>query len=211
MLDCVDYNIDTDNHQGNGNGNNHNGYNQLKGDWFDYYQVGKNFTGKVKIEDREDFLHDCMLSMAKVKTKYDITGKPLTKGGLIRIAQYAVNDYWRRQYLLTNGIDCGRCSKKQRQQCKEKDLYRQCPKAVKTESLNGLVEDSEGTKTELYQMIADDKAIDIVAMMDAKHILNSYPRRFIQLAYKRRAGFPLTNTEKSYYYQKVKRVQKTLI
>jgi hypothetical protein len=152
-----------------------------------------------------------MLAMARVKAKYDTTGKPLTKGGLIRIAQYAVNDYWRKQYLLSNGIDCGMCTPKQRQQCKEKDLYRQCPKAIKTESLNELIEDSEGTKTELYQMIADDKAIDILAMLDAKLILKGYPRRFIQLAYKRYAGYKLDTTERQYYYRELNKTQKTLV
>jgi len=43
---------------------------QLDGDWALFYKVGKRFTGKVKPEDREDFLHDLILAMARVKARY---------------------------------------------------------------------------------------------------------------------------------------------
>jgi len=96
MLDYVDYTIGDNAYQGNGNGyhgNGHNGYNKLDGDWLAYYKVAKGFTHKVKPEDREDFLHDLTLTMARVKAKYDAKGKELTTGGLVRIAQYEVADY----------------------------------------------------------------------------------------------------------------------
>jgi len=205
MLDQIDYTIDGNGYQGNGNG-----YHNLDGDWLTYYKVAKCFVRKVKPEDREDFLHDLLLAMARVKAKYDIIGKPLTEGGLVHIAQYEVNDYWRKAYLLTNGIDCGRCIKKQRQKCKDNNLYPVCPKAVKIESLNKLVEDGEGNKTELYQMIADDNAIDILAMLDAKSTLKSYPRQAVLIAYKRYSGYPLDEGERRYFNRFRKRLQKTL-
>ena len=73
--------------------------------------------------------------MRKVKDKYDAIGKELTETGLIWVACYAVAQYWRMKYRRINGTDCGRCSNEQRRKCKEKDLYRECPKAVKIESL----------------------------------------------------------------------------
>ena len=190
------------------NGHNGNGYGKLDGDWLTYYEVGANFTHKVKPEDREDFLHDLFLAFASVKVKYQAKGKELTTGGLVRIAQYVVADYWRRWFRRIYGRDCSRCSKAQRQKCKEGNLYSQCPKAIQIESLATLVEDGEGNKIELYELLADDNAIDLTSRLDAKLILDSYPQRFVKLAYKKYAGYPLTSTEKNYYYREQKKAQK---
>jgi len=150
-----------------------------------FCKVAKGFTRRVKPEDRQDFLHDLLLTMRKVKDKYDAIGKELTEAGLIRVACYAVAQYWRMKYRRINGTDCGRCSNEQRRKCKEKDLYRECPKAVKIESLDKLIQDSEGNQIELYQMIADDNAVDITARLEARFILQSYPHRFVRIAYKK--------------------------
>ena len=192
MLDRVDYITETNRYQGNG-------YDQLDGDWALYYKVAKGFVRRVKPEDRQDFLHDLLLTMAGVKTKYDLAGKPLTEAGLIRIACYQVANYWRKHFRRINGTDCGCCGKAQRHKCQEDDLYRHCPKAIKIDSLDRVIEDGNGDKTELYQMLADDNAIDIVAMVNARHTLNGYPHRFVQLAYKKYCGLPLDKTEAKYY------------
>jgi hypothetical protein len=205
MLDTHEYTIDGDGYQGNGNG-----YDQLDGDWALFYKVAKGFVRRVKPEDREDLLHDLVLSMARVKAKYELTGKPLTEGGLVRIASYEVSTYWRNSFKLTNGINCGQCSQAQRHKCREDNLYRECPKAIKMESLDRLIEDGDGNKVELYQMIADDKAVDLVAMLDARRILKCYPRRAVQIAYKRYAGYPLDRSEQSYLNSFRRRRQKTL-
>jgi hypothetical protein len=52
--------------QANGNGNS---YDQLQGDWALYYKVTSYFVRHIRYEDREDWLHDTMLEMAKVKAK----------------------------------------------------------------------------------------------------------------------------------------------
>jgi hypothetical protein len=206
MLDHTDYTTQVYHHQGNGNG-----YDQLDGDWALYYKVAKGFTHKVMPDDRQDFLHDLLLVMARVKAKYDQIGKPLTQAGLIRVAAYEVSGYWRRHYRLTNGIDCGNCTKKQRAKCKENWLYSECPKAIKLESLDKLVEDGNGGSAPLLELIADDNAVDLVARLDARFTIQSYPRRFVQLAYKKYAGYPLTSTERSYYQRELKKAQKTLV
>jgi hypothetical protein len=205
MLDYVDYTIDDNGYQGNGNG-----YDQLDGDWLTYYKVARGFTRKVKPEDREDFLHDLFLAFAKVKASYDAKGKELTTGGLVRIAQYEVVHYWRKCYRRINGIDCGNCSKKQRQKCKADELYSECPKAIKLESLDKLIEDSDGNQVELYQMIADDNAVDLVARLDTRLTLQNYPHKFVQLAYKKYAGYTLTESERSYYRREQRKAQKAL-
>jgi len=150
--------------------------------------------------------------MAKVKVKYNLIGKPLTEAGLIRVACYEVAQYWRNKFRRINGTDCGRCSKEQRLKCKAKDLYRQCPKAVKIESLDRLIHDGNGNQIELYQMIADDKAVDITAKLEARYTLQSYPHRFVKIAYKKYAGYPLTTSERNYLYQhRRKALQKRLV
>jgi hypothetical protein len=210
MLDYVDYTIGGNGYQGNGNG-----YDQLDGDWALFYKVARGFVRRVKPEDRHDFLHALLLEMAKVKAKYQVSGKPLTEAGLMRVASFEVKDYWRKHFRQINGIDCGRCSKAQRQKCRSEDLYRECPKAIRIESLDKLIEDGDGNKVKLYQMIADDNAVDLVAMLDAKNTLNGYPRRFVQLAYKKYYGLPLDKTEARYYQRHrrkaVRECEKTLI
>jgi len=205
MLDIGKYSIDEPYRQYG------NGYDQLDGEWLTYYKVGKGFVRRVKPEDREDFLHDLFLAFARVKASYDAKGKELTTGGLIRVAQYEVAGYWRKWYRHNNGIDCGRCSNAQRQKCKKDNLYRQCPRAVQIESLDRVVEDGNGDSTTLHELIADDNAVDLVAMLDARHILKSYPSKAVKLAYKRYAGYSLENQEGNYLRRFLRRTQKRLI
>jgi hypothetical protein len=200
MLDVQEYTTQDNDHQGNG-------YNHLPGDWALYYKVAKGFTHRVKPEDRQDFLHDLLLTMAKVKAKYNIEAKPLTEAGLIRIACFEVADYWRKTFKQMNGHDCGRCNQQQRRECKERE-YRECPKAVKLDSLDRLIEDGEGNQVELCQMIADDTAIDVIARLDARLTLQGYPHRFIRIAYKKYAGYPLSNEERNYLYRQRSKVYK---
>jgi len=193
MLDYQEYTIDGNGYQGNGNG-----YHGLNGDWALYYKVARGFVRRVKPEDRQDFLHDLLLMMAKVKAKYNLTGKPLSEAGLIRVACYEVADYWRKWFKRTNGIDCSHCSKAQKRKCREEDLYRQCPKAIKMESLDSVIEDGNGDSTPLCELIADDNAIDVVARLDARLTLQGYPHKFVRTVYKQYAGYPLTNDERAY-------------
>ena len=213
MLDYQEYTIDGDGYQGNGNGSqgNGNGYDQLDGDWALYYKVAKGFTHRVMREDREDFLHDLLLAMARVKAKYDLLGKPLTEAGLIRVACYEVTDYWRKHFRRVNGATCHDCGKRQRDKCKDWDLYSDCPKAVKLERLDRVIDDGNGGSTSLHELIADDNAVDLVAMLDARFTLKGYPTKAVKLAYKRYAGYPLDKSEQEYLSRFKRRTQKRLI
>jgi hypothetical protein len=206
MLDYQEYTIDGNGYQGNGNG-----YHGLNGDWALYYTVAKGFVKRVKPEDGGDFLHDLLLVMAKVKVKYNLIGKPLTEAGLIRVACYEVADYWRKWFKRINGIDCSHCSKAQREKCKDWYLYPDCPKAVKTERLDSVIEDGNGDSTELHEMIADDHAVDVVTRLEERLTLQSYPHRFVTIAYKKYAGYPLTKNEQQYYWRQAKKAQKKLV
>jgi len=175
---------------------NGNGYDQLDGEWFTYYKVASQFSHKAQAQDREDLLHDIILTLADVERNNG--HKPFTEAVMYRIASRSVADYWRRHYKLTNGLDCGSCSQKQRQKCRSEDLYCECPKAIKLESLNKPIIDSEGNLTELGELIADDKASDLDAWLDIRTFLLGCPNRLIAIAQKRLDGIPLNEAEDKY-------------
>ena len=177
-------------------------------DWGKYITVADRFQHKAKWQDREDLRQDIILRLAQVARNNG--HKPFTDRAMIRVASYVVADYWRTQYKITNGIDCGSCSKAQRRKCREDDLYRECPKAIKIESLSKPIIDSEGNITELGELIADDKAIDLDAWLDDKTFLLGFPQRLIGIAHKRLEGIPLDNKEDCYLRRFRQREQKKL-
>jgi hypothetical protein len=211
MLDYDDYTIGDNGYQGNGNNHHGNGYDKLDGDYALFYKVAKGFTHRVKQQDSEDFLHDLFVAFIKVKAAYTAKGKELTEGGLVRVAQYEVADYWRRHFKRINGVDCSRCSQAQRAKCKGQDLYRECPKAIALESLDRVIEDGNGDSTPLHELIADDKATDLVARLEARLILEGYPTKAVKLLYKRYAGYPLDKREQNYLTHFRKKAQKRLV
>ena len=168
-----------------------NGYDQLEGDWLTYYKIVRYFVHKVKFEDRQDFLHDLMLEMARVKARYEAKGKPLTEAGLMRVASYELSDYWVKQRKLTTGLDCNHCSTKRRHKCRDENLYSKCPKLIQLVSL-------DGDKAKFIDFLADDNAIDLAARLDARRYLQGYPKRINQIGYKVYSGYPLDNADKLY-------------
>jgi hypothetical protein len=199
MLDYGEY-ITSDYYgQDDGNGYHNNGYDQLQGKWATYYKVAKWFANKVKRQDKYDFLHDTMLEMAKVEARYEAKGKPLTEAGLMRVASYELKGYYQRNLMLTTMINCTHCSKEQRRKCREQGLYSQCPKYHNVISLDMDIDDGDGNKARLVDFIADDKAIDIVARLDARRFLQSFPTRLVKIAYKKYAGYPLNHADTLYW------------
>ena len=117
---------------------------------------------------------------------------------MYRIASRAKDQYWRTYYKANNGLTCGNCSKAQRRKCKEDWLYGECPTAIKLESLNKPIIDGEGNLTEMGELIADDKAIDLDAWVSDSTWEIGYPKRLVAIAYKLKAGIPLDNGDRSY-------------
>jgi hypothetical protein len=192
--------------QVDGNGN---GYHRLEGEWLTYYKVASRFNHKAKVEDTEDLLHDIILTLAVAERNNG--HKPFTEAAMYRIASCRVADYWREHYKLTNGLTCCSCSKAQRQKCRSEDLYRECPKAIKLESLNKPIIDSEGNLTELGELIADDKAIDLDGWVSDSTWELGYPQRLVDIAYKLKGGYPLTNADMIYLCRYRKQEQKRLL
>ena len=185
-----------------------NGYDQLEGNWLAYYKVASRFSGKSKPEDREDLLHDIMITLADVERNNG--HKPFTEAVMYRIASHTVADYWFRHYKVNNGLDCQHCSKTQRAKCRENDLYRECKKAIKLESLSKPVIDSEGNTTELGELIADDKALELGAWVSENIWELGYKPRLVAIAHKLHSGEALTGKDREYLNYWRKHEQKTL-
>jgi len=185
-----------------------NGYDQLAGEWLTYYRVASQFSHKAQAQDRDDLLHDIIIALAVVARNNG--HKPITEVAMYRVASVTVVHYWRAQYKLTNGLDCGSCSKAQRKECKEHDLYSECPKAIKLEYLSKPIVDGEGNITELGELIADDKALDLDAWLDDKTFLDGCPQRLIDIGYRIRNGQALDGKDQKYLWRYRQKEQKRL-
>ena len=185
-----------------------NGYDRLQGEWLTYYKVASRFNHKAKAEDTEDLLHTIILTLAVAERNNG--HKPFTEAVMYRIASRTVADYWFSHYSYNSGLDCKHCSKAQRRRCKEDYLYTECPKAIKLEYLSKPVIGEDGELTELGELIADDKAIDLDAWVSNSTWEIGYPRRLVDIAYKLKAGEALTQVELNYLCRWRKREQKKL-
>jgi len=203
MLDIGEYIIDEPHHQFG------NSYDQLEGDYAVYYKVATKFVYKAQAQDREDLLHIIMLNLAVAGRNNG--HKPDNPSWMYRIASFTVAQYWRDYYRRTYGIDCGHCSNQQRKKCKRDNLYgSQCPRAIRIESLQKPIADGDGHLSELGELIADDRALDLAEWMDINTFLLGCPQRLIDIAEKIRDGQTLTQVELNYLCRWRKRQQKTL-
>jgi len=195
--------------QASANGNGHNGYDQLEGKWLVRYKVASKFAHKAKPYDTEDLLHTIILRLALAEQRNG--HKPFTEAVMYRIASHTVADYWFNHYKVNNGLDCQHCSKAQRQKCKEKDLYRECPKAIKLGSLNKPVIDSEGNLTEFGELIADDKAMELGAWVSETIWQLGYKPRLVAIAQKLHIGDKLDWRDYKYLERYRQSEQKKLL
>ena len=187
---------------------NGNGYDQLEGEYATYYKVASRFNHKAKAEDTDDLLHTIILTLAVAERNNG--HKPFTEGTMYRIASRAVADYWRAYYKANNGLDCHTCSKTQRHKCKEGDLYTECPKAIKLEYLSKPILDGEGKMTELGELIADPKSLDLDAWDRDSLWQIGYKPRLVDIAHKLHSGEPLCNGDRSYLKRFRKQAQISL-
>jgi len=177
-------------------------------DWQQYIEIADKFQRKARYDDRDDLRQEIILRLAEADSNNG--HKPDNLSWAYRIASFTVYQYWRNYYYRTNGIDCGHCSNRQRKECKAKDLYSKCPRAIEVESLNKPIADKDGNLTELGYLLADDNAIDLDAWLDAKLWLYRAPARLVNIAYKKVSGLPLAVNERNYLYQQRKKYQAKL-
>ena len=89
--------------------------------------------------------------------------------------------------------------------------WRQAMRKPTMLSLNSEISDGDGNTTELLETVADDRAIDVGAWLDARTFLLGCPMRLVQIAHKRLEGKPLTNREHQYLWRFRQKEQKSLI
>jgi len=89
--------------------------------------------------------------------------------------------------------------------------WRQLKRQPTMLSLEADIQLDEGEIVQLKDTIADDKAIDLSAWLDAKVWLLGCPMRLVQIAHKRLNGQALTNTERQYLWRFRKQEQKKLL
>jgi len=130
---------------------------------------------------------------------------------MYRLAEHIKDHYWYNHYSYHNGMDCQHCSKAQRAKCRVNWAYCDCHRAITIESLNQPIIDSEGNITELAELIADDKALDLDEWLDAKTFLIGAPIRLKVIAKKRMKGDALTGAEYKYLTKIRKRYQLSLV
>jgi len=171
-----------------------------------YYKMALLFAHKALIDDRQDLLHDIIEGLARVAEH-----KTLSEAAMYRIAEHIKDHYWYRHYAYHNGLDCQHCSKAQRAKCRANWAYCDCHRAITLESINQPIIDSEGNMTELAELIADDKALDLEEWLDAKTFLIGAPIRLKQIARKLSKEQALTDAERQYLCYLRKKTQKLLL
>jgi len=189
-----------------------NGYDQLFGDWHDWLEVARKYEGKVLPQDRQDIRHDIMLELHRATIR---DGKPLPQLRAYKIASLVVALYWRR--LIKREIKVcvysGLPTEPHCPSCKHKPKERLCP-YLALRPIESLEQDGDNEQR-LLDTIADDKAIDIEAWMDARTWLLGCPVRLIEIASKKLDGIELTKQETRYLYnyreRKIKREQLSLL
>ena len=126
-------------------------YDRLEQPWRDWARIARNFSYQLdNHQDREDLMHNIIVRLAEVAEEYRQKGKPLTKWGSIRVAQYTRLRFYH-----------------------QKKRWRR----VFSVSLNSPVRDDDGNETELINTLADQKRVDLDALIDAKsHYLKSPER-----------------------------------
>ena len=107
--------------------------------------------------------------------------KPFTEGMMYRIGSFVVADYWRKEKRKPNCLSLE----------------------------NELINDN-GDTSDLIDTVADDRAIDLDAWLDARTFILGFPQRLIQIAHKKVNGTNLSNAEMKYLCKLRKREQKYL-
>ena len=139
-------------------------------DYGKYIKVADKFQHKAKAEDREDLNHDIILALAEAQRAKDNNGGgELSDIAMLRIAAYECQKYWRQVRRQSN-----------------------------ISSLNTELDNGDGDTTELIETIADDKAIDLDAWIDAAIWLLGCPTRLIGIANKRIKGIVLEHKDWCY-------------
>ncbi|GAI89350.1 unnamed protein product [marine sediment metagenome] len=122
-------------------------YDRLEQPWQDWAKIARNFAFQLDDQwDREDLMHNIIVRLYEVAEEYRRQGRPLTKWGCIRVAQYTRLRFYHQKKRW---------------------------KRVFSVSLNSDIQDENGYKIELAQTILDEKGIDLDRWLDFKNYYQS--------------------------------------
>ena len=126
-------------------------YDRLPEPWRQWVKIARNFSYQLDGHwDREDLMHNIIVRLAEVAEIYRQQGKPLTKGGCIRVAQYTRLRFYHQKKRW---------------------------KRVSSISLNSVIQDEEGYETERIQTIPAKKGVDLDTWLDAQNHYQSSPEK----------------------------------
>ena len=126
-------------------------YDRLEEPWRQWAKIARNFSYQMDDHwDREDLMHNIIVRLYEVAEEYHRQGKPLTKGGCIRVAQYTRLRFYHQKKKW---------------------------KRVSSISLNSIVQDEDGYETEMIQNIPVKKGVDLDTWIDAQSYYQSSPKR----------------------------------
>lgn len=152
-------------------------------DWSKYITVAKRYQYKARPDDREDLNHDIVIAIAEAQKIKDTNNDgQLSDIAMLRLAAYQCQKYWRQIRRQSN-----------------------------ISSLNIELNNDNGDYTELIETIADDKALDLDAWMDASVWLLGCPTRLVEIAGKKLEDTPLTDKDRQYLSRYRKREQLVLV
>jgi len=137
-------------------------------DYGKYITVADRYQRKAKYQDREDLNHTIILSLAQAQLAKDNNGG----GQLSDVAMLRIASYECQKY------------------------WRAIKRQFTILSLNTELNNGDGI--ELIDTVADDKAIDLDAWIDARTWLLGCPRRLVQIASKRVKGIALEAKDRDY-------------
>ena len=192
------------------------GYEALPEPYLTYYQIAMRFAHKALTDEKDDLLHSIIEGLAKVGMNKASKREDFSGPAMYRTAEHIKDWYWYRHYAYNNGLDCRHCTKEEQAKCRYNWAwadwqYCDCHKAIQLESINQPITDAEGNLTELADLIADDKALDLEAWTDARTFLIGAPIRLKMIARKRLKGEKLTGGERKYLVKLRKRQQFSLV
>jgi len=190
-------------------------YNRLDGEWLEWLEVARKYEHKVPSQERLDIRHTIILELYHARQR---DGNPLPLLRAYRIASLTVALYWRQRNkpLVRVCVISGIAKEPNNAECGFSDKparCRDCPfLAVRPiQSLDTEYEDMEGNKVRLLETVADDKAIDLVAKLDASTFLLGCPMRLIEIATKKLDGKALNVKDRMYLSRFRRQEQKRLV
>ena len=143
-------------------------YDRLEQPWLVWAQIARNFAYQVDAQDREDLMHNIIVRLAEVAQMYQERGQPFNKGACIKVAEYTRLRFYHQKKRW---------------------------KRVFSVSLNSAVRDQDGNETEMIDILADDREIDLDSWLDAKAHYVGSSERTRELVQKRVSGAELSGWE----------------